>query len=398
MLQKTFYKTLLEFSLDPTKAKKCLQDKRLTLTEKKIVEAWLLIRNNQNDEAVQYMRSLPASEYEFVEGQRKLVLGHALNSLSHFEESEKFIKDALEHFENFEVPYFKFIGNLLLFTIYSNRNLIPEMFERLQNMEKLPQESKLQKIKLLRCQFDYYALVDESKARALLSEIDKHKASMSEGDITAHLICEFMFFVSVEELDRCEVILEEMKSYRKFNLTENFNFMKKTLAHLNHNAPIYLYGDDFKAVPVLFEQLKVIQNFEENNHQEAKVYWEKLQTRFPETYADQFHYNGPTCLFSLCLKKHLRPAFELITTDRPKFSSKLDLLIDIMSRATTPVTKGQLYECLWGTHPEDKTDMAKLTKLISRARSEHGFEIKTRKGTYYVEKVPEKKKIMNETA
>lgn len=395
MLQKTFYKTLLEFSLDPSKAKKCLQDKRLTLTEKKIVEAWLLIRNNQNDEAVKYMRALPPSEYEFVEGQRKLVLGHALNSLSHYAESEKFIKEALAHFEAFEVPYFKFIGNLLLFTIYSNRNLIPEMFERLQAMEKLPHESELQEIKLLRCQFDYYALVDEAKARTLLAEIEKHKSGMTEGDITAHLICEFMFFVSVEELDRCELILEQMKSYRKFNLTENFNFMKKALAHLNHNAPIYLYGDDFKAVPILYDQLRVIQSFEESNMTEAKNYWDKLHARFPETYAENFQYNGSKCLFSLCLQKHLKPAFELITTEKPEFSSKLDLLIDIMSRATTPVPKGQLYECLWGTHPEDKADMTKLTKLISRARSEHGFEIKTRKGTYYVEKIPEKKKIAN---
>lgn len=393
MLQKTFYKTLLEFSLDPSKAKKCLQDKRLTLAEKKIVEAWLMIRNNQNDEAVQYMRSLPVSEYEFVEGQRKLVLGHALNSLSHFAESEKFIKEALDHFKNFEVPYFKFLGNLLLFTIHSNRHQIPEMLERLQEMEKLPQESELQEVKLLRCQFDYFALSDESKARTLLREIEKHKHIMSEGDIISHLVCEFMFFVSLEDLERCEMILEQMKNHRKFNLTENYNFMKKTLAHLNHNAPIYLYGDDFKAVPILYDQLKVIQNFEEHNQEEAKAFWKKLQARAPETYQDDFHYNGPTCLFSLCLKKHLKPAFELITANRQQFGSKLELLIDIMSRATTPVTKGQLYECLWGTHPEDKTDMAKLTKLISRARSEHGFEIKTRKGTYYVDKVPEKKKV-----
>lgn len=391
MLQKTFYKTLLECSLDPTKAKKCLQDKRLTLAEKKILEAWLMIRSNQNDEAVKYMRALPTSEYEFVEGQRKLVLGHALNNLSHYTEAEKFINESLAHFQNFEVPYSKFQGNLLLFTIYSNRNQTQEMYEKLQVMEKLPVESQVQKIKLLRSQFDYFALVDESKARALLTEIEQYKSEMSEGDIVAHLICEFMFFVSLEELDHCELILEQMKSHRKFNFTENFNFMKKALAHLNHNAPIYLYGDDFKAVPILYEQLKVIQCFEENNQLEAKAFWDKLHARFPEIYQANFHYNGQKCLFSLCLKKHLKPAFELITTDRPEFTSKLDLLIDIMTRATTPVTKGQLYECLWGTHPVDKADMVKLTKLISRARSEHGFEIKTRKGTYYVEKIPEKK-------
>jgi DNA-binding response OmpR family regulator len=65
--------------------------------------------------------------------------------------------------------------------------------------------------------------------------------------------------------------------------------------------------------------------------------------------------------------------------------SKLDLLLKLLSTSETPLTKGNIYEQLWDQAPEFKDDLKKLTRLISRARSERGVEIKSRKGTYYVE-------------
>ena len=385
MQQKTFYKTLLEFNTNPAKAKQCLSDKRLTLAEKKILEGYLLIRNNENQLALQMMKQLSPSDLPFVEGQRKFVMGLSLNNMSFFDEAEKMIKEALIIFQKFEAPYFLFAGHFLLFTIYSNQARPDLMKETLDFLESIPVVLDIQKIRLLRCRFDYFSLVNESKAREVLKEIEDVKKEMSEGDIISHLVCEFMFFVQCDELNHCEKVLNEMKKYRKFNLTENFNYMKKLLAHIQTNAPVYFYENDFKAAPLLSLQLKLIHSFEEKNAAAAEKTWEELSLLYPKSYLPDFHYVGRKCLFSLCLEKHHSSRKSELVIHKVDAQSKLDLLLKLLSSSETPLTKGNIYEQLWDQAPEFKDDLKKLTRLISRARSERGVEIKSRKGTYYVE-------------
>ena len=252
-------------------------------------------------------------------------------------------------------------------------------------LESIELISDQQRIKLLRCQFDYQAQVDHSGARQILAKIELKKHEMSEGDIISHLVCEFMFYVQTEELDKCEMVLNSMKKYRKFNLTENFNFMKKLLAHLKNNEPIYLYGDDFKSFPMLNFQLKVIHSLEEKNIDEARNSWDKLHNLYPETYLSEFEFTGAKCLFSLCLDKH-RVAHKKVTPiGKSESATLLDSLVELLSNSQSPLTKGHIYEHLWTELPDNKDDMKKLTRLISRARSERGIEIQSRKGTYFIE-------------
>jgi hypothetical protein len=387
--QKTFYKILVEFSLNPGRAKQYLSDKRLTLIEKKIIEGHLLIRNNQNQQALESMKLLSRSDLPFVEAQRKLLMGHALNNLSFFNESEKTIHESLEILNNFEAPYFQFVANYLLFTVYSNQNRPDLMLETLQRLESFPLMSEGQTIKLLRCKFDYYSLVDNEMAHKILDEIEPNKKDMSEGDIISQLVCEFMFYVKCEDLDKCEEVLKDMKNYRKFHITENFNFMKKLLSHLKVNAPIYLYGEDFKSTPMLYFQLKVIQSFEENNFSEVDNSWARLQNLYPGIYLPNYTYAGPKCLFSLCLEKHRGSAIETkIGLAKGEGLSQLDILVELLRSSHSPLSKNYIYEYIWNESPEDKEHFKKLTRLISRARSEKGIEIKSRKGTYYIDSLP----------
>jgi len=394
IVQKTFYKILLDFNVNPFRAKQCLNDKRLTLVEKKIIESYLHIRNNQNQLAIDHISSVASSEAPLVEGQRHLVLGLALNNISHFEEAEKRVKEAIRHLNQIKAPYFQFIAHLYLFTVYSNMNRLDLMKQTLDKMELIPKEHDLQKIKLLRCQFDYYSLTDAAKARNILKSIEPHKKNMTEGDIASHLVCEFMFFVQCEEFETCEKVLEEMKKYRKYTLSENFNYNKKLLAHLTENAPIYLTGDDFKSIPVLYYQLKVIHAFEDLNDFDAHRYWNELATMYPEFYKKDFDFKGPKSLFSLCLDKHRKVVIQPMVPEIENADklSKLDLLISIVNSITVPISKGLLYERIWDSSPESKEDLARLTKLISRARNEKGIEIKSRKGTYYVDQISNENK------
>lgn len=394
MKQKTFYKTLLEFNQFPLKARQCLEDKRLTHTEKRILEGYLFVRNNQNDEALTLLRDLPVSELDFVEAQKKLIIGIALNNLSDFQQSEKYLLEAIRILKELNTPYFEFIGLFNLYFIYSNSNQLSLMEETIAQMDRLQIVEEIQSIRILRCKFDFFSESGRTdQAHEILRQLDTYKSRMAESDIISQLVCEFSFYVKHENFEQCRLILDEMKQYRKFQLTENFNFMKKLLDHLVMNAPIYLYGDDFKSIPLLYNQLKVIHALEDLDRKSAEDTWERLMKSFPESYLPGFKYVGAKCLFSLCLEKHLDSTISKSGLVKPESSSKLESLLRLMESLKKPVSKGELYELIWGEGPSDKDDLKKLARLISRARLENGIDIKSRKGTYYIEEISVRKKI-----
>lgn len=78
-----------------------------------------------------------------------------------------------------------------------------------------------------------------------------------------------------------------------------------------------------------------------------------------------------------------------ISTD----GSKLDVLVKLLESSETPLSKGYIYEFLWGEEPIDKTDFNKLTRLIYKARVERGLDIQSRKGSYFVEGKVKKVKV-----
>lgn len=387
MKQKQFYKTLLEFNRSPQKAKECLQDKRLTFIEKKILEGHLLVRNNKNAEVVELLKGLASSEHLFVEAQKKLLLGIALNNLSYFKESKSYLNESAEAFQELLMPDCLFLACFNLFLVHLNLADSQEMKQTLNLLEKIPLEDGVQRLRLLRCRFEYHAMVDDQEnAKKNLKELDQKRSCLPENDAISFLVSAFMFHVKLEEFTKCQKLLVEMKKHRKYHLTENYNFMKKLLDHYVHNDPIYAYDHDFQQIPILFHQLKVIQQLEEGNDTSAREYWKLLQDVSPGTYLDEFQYRGEKCLFSLCLEKHLQVKKDDVVVEISAEASKLDILIHVLTVMKAPVLKEHLYQHLWGALPLDKDDLKKLTKLVSRARSERNIEIKTRKGTYYIEK------------
>jgi len=394
MKQKTFYNALMEASLSPEKAKKCLLDKRLTNSEKKIFEGFLLIRNNRNSEGTILLKSLSVSCFPFVEAQRNLLIGLSLNNQSYFIEAEEFLWKAIPAFKELDSHYFQFMGYFNLCMICLATNQLQKMPALIQQMESITIENKVQILRLLRCKFNYFTEVnDKENALEMLCNLEPLKATMPESDIISHLVCEFMFFVTLEDFTKCKTILVEMKKYRKFHLTENFNFMKLMLNHLTSNSPIYLSGGEFATVPILFHQLKLIHAFEENNEAEALLHWSRLEAILPDVFKNNFHYDGTKCLFSLCLKKHLVSRAAPLTVIKDESLNYLDILLNLLVSSPGPLSKSYVYEFVWGDLPKDKDDLRRLSRLISRIRTEKGIEISSRKGTYFLEKSVKKIKI-----
>lgn len=382
MKEKTFYKILIEFTSSIEKTKRSLADRRLTKTEKLIIEGHLNIRKNLNQEVLNSFSDTSASELPFVESQRQLLIGSALNNLSRFQEAEKHILHSLKLLDPAYAPFFQFYSLQLLFTIYDNLHQPALMQKTIQAMESL-EKNKRQQAQFLICQFCYEQQVGHfDNAEALLEKINSRMSDLSEGDIVRQLVNKFIFVVMMRDLKQANTVLTELKQFRNYQLTENYNFMKKMLDHLIDGSPLYVYDHQFQDVPVLLHQLKVIQSLEEKNLDLARSHWEKLKAISPKTYGKPFEYHGSTCLFSLGLEKH---AIHVSNTQEvliPTGETKLDQLYSILQKAHAPTHASMIYELLWGEMPEEKEDMKKVSRLISRLKSEKNVTIEFRKGAY----------------
>lgn len=366
----------------------------MTTLEKKIIEGYNLIRNNSNSEVIQIFSILSDSPLDFINAHKHLLVGLANNNLSHFEEAKFHLGKAASLFKESDPGRHLFTAHFNLFMLFSNLNDLPRMKDALDSMKSIVLDLRILEIRLFRCEFIY---ADESdniaEARNLIEKISAIRKEMTEDDLIAHLVSEFMFYAKHEEFDMARETLNQMKSHRKYHLAENFNFSRKLLDHLTHNAPIYAYDKDFKDVPILLHQLKVIQAMEANDPQEIKKYWGLLQKDYPQIYLDNFKYAGQKCLFSHCLNKYKieeKPIHLIVDAQE---GTKAETFLALLRASETPLSRNYIYELLWGNPPETKDDLQRLNRLVSKIRAKYEVEIQVRKGNYFLEGTSEKKKI-----
>jgi hypothetical protein len=383
MKEKVFYQFLLDFSSTPERMKHAFEDKRLTKTEKLIIDGYLKIRNNQNNEVIELMKSSGPSPLKFVESQRLLLLGSASNNLSNLKDAESYLHASIEILKNLKVPYFSFFAHFTLFWIYANLNQKEQMRLVLNVMETIPLESNHQEMRLLRCQFCFHQISESyEQAHLFMEKIERRSHELSESDIISFCIDKFSYLIQTEKFHEAYQVLGEMKKYRKFNLNENYNFMKKLLDHIVKDLPIYAYEEEFEKIPLLLNQIKLIQALEEKKIDEAKYFWKLLGATSPETYGDNFHYAGTKCLFSICLTKNLEKIVDRSSLKISAGPTKFDSLVSLLVENKAPVPAALIFEILWGVPPNDKEDLKKISRLVSRAKKEKHLNIVFRKGTY----------------
>jgi hypothetical protein len=386
MDQKTFYKFLLELGRSPHKASLYLKDKRLTAAEKRIIEAQLLVRDGKNEEAVTLMKKTPPSEFVYVEGQRRLILGVALNNLSRHQDAEPNLKDAAQVMDFLELDHSRFIAYFNLFILFCNVGDFENMRMHLETLKTIPTHSIDQEIRLLRCQFMYYSeLMDLEKAEEYLALLKLKKKEMNENERISLLISKFKFYIRSGDHAKCQDVLDQMKSQRKFKIKENFKYMKVLFEHLINGEPIYAYDQNFIKTPLLHHQIKVIQMLESGNLAKAQKHWEFLEKLNSAVYGENFEYRGSKSLFSVCLEKHRYKIGH--TAKKIKFEKKeslVETLIDILKNSIVPIPKDQIYRMLWGEPPQGKEDLGRLVRLVYKVKTEFGVSIQYHRGTYFI--------------
>lgn len=388
MEPKTFLASMELISSDPKKAKSFLKDKRITQEEKAILQGYLYVRKNQFTKVITLFKGHAAPASSVAKGLKEILLGLSHHNLSHFREAIPFYESAVQKLNREHYSYFWLIAVTNLFMVHLNLQNEDGMREALEVLLGYDTEHLHEKVKIVRCFFNYHSFKgDYPKADEALHDLDRLRDKLSQSDQINLLIDHFVLEIKRDQFDRCYGFLEQMKSFRDFNISANFNYMKKLLDHAVHGSPIYFQEDVFKEHPVLFLQIKCIRAMEEHRLAEAQTYWNQLREVFPSLYQKDFQFRGQKSLFSLCVEKHRHG----IVQDAPVTSVGLavsvkDKIISILAQHSSPVHKETLYQLVFEKEAETKGDLQRLSKNIYKLNQSKEVQIDYKKGCYFLKK------------
>ena len=361
-----------------------LGDKRLTKFEKRVLEAYCLIRSNKNKEAVEHIYGKSPINLYF-SGHKELVLGIAKNNTGDFEEAQIHLEFSLEIFEEMSSS-FVFYSLVNLFTLFSNMGNIEvaiRFYERIKCLAK--DEVRSTSVKK-RVEFSYFILTGNYKeAFRLLDVLLEDIESFPPSERPIIFIDMFNLGIKTKNFKVCESSLVFLKKVKKFQLTENFKFMSSLLSFLLEGKPVYLRYEDLESVPVLADQTMTIKYLSQGDRCQASRYWARLAESAPNTYGENFAYFGGASVFSLCLEKVNMSRVKWNIVIEPS-DSKMERLHKIFkSIGKSPIKKDTLYELVYDSGPLDKEDYAKLSKLVYKFKNKTGIEVKTYLDSYIVD-------------
>lgn len=391
MKVKTFIHAIRTVSINSAKAKTFLQDKRLSQSEKIILNCFLHYRDNDLEQIITDLKSITEYNDAVVESQKELLLGLTMTGKGFFPEALKHMERSFSLLQDQGLPYFEYLITYNQFIISFNMKNQKLMKKFLDKLKQLSLEKDTDCLLVMRCFLNYHLFTNNlEKARQVIDEIDVMFPldKMVDPDAPSYLIDKMNFSIKSENFDESMEILEKMKNYRKFRLTENFQFIKLLVENITNDSPIYFSDTHFKRVPVLFHQMKVIRALEEGKQGEANDHWKKLSLLSPEIYQPNFLFKGDKCLFSIALMKQLE---KLKIAEAPVIisdnSSQHEKIITILKQAKVPVGRDFLFKSVYGKEAETKEDYLRLSKVIYRLKIKLEIEIHYKKGCYFLEKV-----------
>ena len=384
-----FIKAFEVFIENPLKFKYFLNDLRLTLLEKKIIIAALMLRDSKFDMFFDTMKQVRDCGDPNIDFQKYFLIGIAYNNFSKFIDAKKNLNRAIEIFPD-NSDLFLSGARYNLFLVASNLEDITGMEIELQALKKLDQKNAYIKIRTLICQFCFE--VDTGKTKEALKtrkEICLLKDSFTESLNNLFLTLNFNLELMLGNFKQARDCLTELGAKRKFYLSSSFLVMKKLLDFLETDTSLYIYKKDFINSEVLFNEMQFFNSVQEGDLPLARKYWEKMQERNPKTYKVFGEYSGNYVLYQLVFKK-ITPLLEANDDIHSKKihlvedKNKLQYLVDTLRENKLPIKRDDLYEMIWGESPTDKNELNKLKGLLFRAKKTLSAEetISFKKGCY----------------
>jgi hypothetical protein len=364
-------------------------DKRLTLTEKKIIESLLYLRKNDFNSGIDLLLTLPPMN-AFVDGIKELCISHFYNNSGRLKDAQSHFILSCELLSSTSTPQFEFlsqVGNLICHFNLKDYKVVQEIFESMDR-KKLKTESM--QANYLQCKSLYQISINKNKQAAnTIDKIFKKYPDAVENRKGYFLTIKLMALFNCQELDLFAATLDEYKKLSGFKIKENYRYMHTLFKFIYNDAPIYVYERDFESVPILFHELNVINSLEQNETQEAITSWNKLKDLRSQLYGENFQFLGDLCLFSKALQKVNKSRSSKDKTMSLEELSKIKKIkakiVYILTYLERPVSKEELIYFLWQEDLTEKSHI-RLTTQISRLRKDSEVEIKVKNGNYFIDK------------
>ncbi len=379
---KAFTEALEFLSSNPEKTKNYLKDKRPTQLEKKIIEAGLMLRDNRFQEAIEMLSPLSSTD-PYIESQRLLTLGIAHNNRTDFAKGVSLLEASYKLGRELRNHQREFMTLYSLFTAYANLQKLDRVESILSEMKKMSAQNGHETISIGLCELQCLMAKQElSKAKEYCLDLKKHALKMNEHQKIFYILSQFSISVQLDDLTEARACMVSLKAHRKYRTSANFNFMKLLLDYIEESGAIYLEEADFKDAHDLLLQIRIIKCLSEDEKARAEIAWKELHELQPNLYGPNLCYLGSKNLFSVALAKAMADTVHAKNFKSHQAATKEETLLNILKDCKGPISKEQLYEFLYGAKPENKDELVKLAKLVSRIRSRLGLQIQTRKGCY----------------
>lgn len=389
------YKTLLEaletIQSEGVKAKKFLADKRLTNQEKRLLDFYLRVRANDFSLINDLLQDSSFDNADFLRGLKYYFLGVAFVYKSDSTKAEEFLKMSLPflnecHNEKF-ARHLVFKAHVNIFYAYVNQKRITEMQEKLREISLIKRERREDDITFKQMELCCHLLTEDYlKAEEAIEELSPLMSVMTDIERMTFLIDKFDFFIKMDLYGKAREVFKEMRNYRTFRLSANYQYMDKLLKFFMDGERIYAYDRDFADHEDLYLMINVIKSLDEADDFQALHYWRKLSQNSPKTFKGEFDYQGDKCLFSVCLMKCLeRASGKMTLVLKASYTDHEKRLIELIQNAPGhQLRKETLYESFYGKKIAGKDDLAALAALIYRINKKGEILIKSKSGSYFL--------------
>lgn len=384
IIQKTFLASLNEISSSKRLLEKYLTDKRLTRSEKQIIQCWILLRKSNFKKVIEIASKLPG-ESDILNSQKYLLLGISNNNSGQPDLAKENLLKSMSLLKQYTIDKLVFICASNLFIAGFNGQDKQMMEDSLKTMKGLTDIDVKEYIIKDLCIFNYSFFCGEvDTAENYIKILDFAIKDMNASVQVNYLTSKFMFYVSVDKFNMCYKTLSDLKTKRAFRSNANTVFMKAMLDYITKGESIYAYHTDFKECELLYFQLKTIQAIVKGNDDQKLEFWDKLKQLNSKVYLYKDEYNGPKCLFSIALQKSLSEQVKHNTSLPVSSSNRLDLLNDILTNASVPLSKKHLFNLLWGRSPEGSKDNRAFKYLLTKYRNHYNNELVYENGGYQI--------------
>ncbi len=385
VIEKTFLQALKLVLNDVEKAKRYYKDKRLTLTEKKILKMWVAVRSGQYESSLKELDGLKSESSTTIDSQKKYLKGACLFGLRRMSEAKISLLKAEDGILAMNIDYFTFFYYRMLFNIANSHDDLVDMKKYILKLNEFT-DCHENRCRYLLDNTSYQLKSDNlSVMRSLL---DKLKSMDFPKSLTHdYLVNEFRYSSYLEDWNRCEELLCEFKKVRQFKISANYFYMRTILDSIIHKKPIYIKHGKFDSYEYMFFQLSVLKGIEEDDLENAILYWSKLKSIDPLRYAENFDFTGTKCSFSYCLemlvKQMTTKSSSIIINSNMNDEEKL---FEILNQFGKPVSKEKLFEQIWSRELLTEKDEKLFHNCLYRARKLNKEKIRFRKGCYLLDK------------